>query len=54
MRTVEGEHVVGLQRIEEVVDLPDLDEDGNPIVSEVLPEQEENVAQDNDSSTTED
>ena len=54
IRTVENEHVVGLQRIEEVVEeLLELDEDGNPIAIEEPIEQEENAAQDGDSSTTE-
>ncbi|AMN12005.1 DNA gyrase subunit A [Alteromonas macleodii] len=60
IRTVEGEHVVGLQRIEEVEELQEFDEDGNLIISDDAPEQaetavqeQENTAEDGDGSTTE-
>ena len=53
IRTIEGEHVVGLQRIDEVIDVPEFDEDGNPILSDEAVELEENTAQDGEDSTTE-
>ena len=60
IRTVEGEHVVGLQRIEEVEELQAFDEDGNLIIPEDASEQAEtavqeqdNAAEDGEGSTTE-